>query len=197
MNEENKIELEELAKLMMHLFVIRNDSYAKQLEKGYLAVKEPITLELIKNHLLGTITIGAYQLDGEMVKWGCDDFDKNTIEDFENAKRLFKYLKELGYHPLMEMSGGGEFKCHIWIFADTAAELMEDFLEDACDKTQIFPHEVFPKQVKVTEGGFGNLVKLPLGIHKKTGKRSYFLDDDFNEIKSMEEVVKQLSQYLD
>ena len=56
---------------------------------------------------------------------------------------------------------------------------------------------MFPKQIKVVEGGFGNLVKLPLGVHRKTGQRSYFLDDNFNEIKSMEEVVKRLSQYLD
>jgi len=187
----------EIEEILMQLFCIRMDCYAVQQEKGYLAVKEPVTLELIKNHLLGTITIGFYQVLGEMVKWGCDDFDKNTLEDFENAKKLFNYLKELDYHPLMEMSGGGEFKCHIWIFGDAAAEDMEDFLEDACEKTQIFPHEIFPKQIKVVEGSFGNLVKLPLGIHKKTGKRSYFLDDNFNEIKSMEEVVKRLSQYLD
>ncbi len=187
----------EIEEILMQLFCIRTDCYAVQQEKGYLAVKEPVTMELIKKHLLGTITIGFYQVLGEMVKWGCDDFDKNTIEDFENAKKLYNYLKEAGYHPLMEMSGGGRYKCHIWIFADTAAEVMEDFLEDVCEKTQIFPHEVFPKQIKVVEGGFGNLIKLPLGIHQKTKQRSYFLDDDFNEIKSMEEVVKRLSQYLD
>ena len=194
MSEENKMEIEEI---LFKLFVNRKDCYAVQQEKGYLAVKEPVTLELIKNHLLGTITIGFYQVLGEMVKWGCDDFDKNTIEDFEHAKRLFNYLKELGYHPLMEMSGGGEYKCHIWIFADTAAELMEDFLEVTCEKTQVFPHEIFPKQIKVVEGSFGNLVKLPLGVHRKTGKRSYFLDDDFNEIKSTEAAAQRLQEYLD
>ncbi|MFH1358423.1 MAG: hypothetical protein ABIH37_00880 [archaeon] len=187
----------EIEEILMQLFCIRMDCYAVQQEKGYLAVKEPVTLELIKKHLLGLITIGLYQLLGEMIKWGCFDFDKNTIEDFEHAKRLFKYLKELGYHPLMEMSGGGEYKCHIWIFADTAAELMEEFLDDICAKTEIYPHEVFPKQIKVVEGGFGNLVKLPLGVHMKTKQRSYFLDDNFNEIKSMEAAAKRLQEYLD
>lgn len=188
---------DKLVELLMFLFVNRSDCYAVQREKGYAAVKEPVTLELIKNHLLGTITIGLYQLLEEMIKWGCLDFDLDTLEDFEHAKRLFNRIKELGYHPLMEMSGGGKYKCHIWIFADAAAEQMEDFLDNICNAAQIQPHEVFPKQVRVTEGGFGNLVKLPLGVHRKTGQRSYFLDDDFNEIKSMEEVVKRLSQYLD
>jgi len=187
----------EIEELLFKLFVNREDCYAVQQKEGYLAVKEQVTLQLVKKHLLGLITLGLYQLLGIMVKWGCLDFDKNTLEDFENAKKLFNHLKGLGYHPLMEMSGGGEYKCHIWIFSDAAAEDMEDFLEDACEKTQVHPHEIFPKQIKVVEGGFGNLVKLPLGIHQKTKQRSYFLDDDFNEIKSMEEVVKRLSQYLD
>lgn len=186
----------EIEEILFKLFVNREDCYAIQQKEGYLSIKEPLTLQLIKKHLLGLITIGVYQLLEIMIKWACLDFDKNTLEDFENAKRLFNYLKELGYHPLMEMSGGGEYKCHIWIFADTAAEVMEDFLGTICTKTQIFPNEIFPKQPQVKEGGFGNLVKLPLGIHQKTKQRSYFLDDNFNEIKLMEEVVKRLSQYL-
>lgn len=35
--------------------------------------------------------------------------------------------------------------------------------------------EVFPKQDALGEGGYGNLVKLPLGVHAKTGARSYFV----------------------
>ena len=194
--KEKSNKMMELAEMFFKLFVNRSDCYAVQQEKGYLSKKEPVTLELIQSHLLGTITIGVYQLLGEMIKWGCLDFDKNTLEDFENAKKLFNYFKELGYHPLMEMSGGGEYKCHIWIFADTAAETMEEFLDDVCSKAQIYPHEIFPKQVSITEGSFGNLVKLPLGVHMKTGKKSYFLNDDFKEFEYNEEIVKRLSQYL-
>ena len=39
-----------------------------------------------------------------------------------------------------------------------------------------FHLEVFPKQDKLTGKGLGNLVKLPLGIHRQTGKRSYFVE---------------------
>lgn len=36
--------------------------------------------------------------------------------------------------------------------------------------------EVFPKQEEVSEGGFGNLLLLPLGINKKTNKMKFFYD---------------------
>jgi len=35
--------------------------------------------------------------------------------------------------------------------------------------------EVFPKQNKIEEDGFGNLMRMPLGIHAKSGQRAYFL----------------------
>jgi len=36
--------------------------------------------------------------------------------------------------------------------------------------------EVFPKQDEVKADGFGNLVRLPLGINQKSGKPGFFLD---------------------
>jgi len=185
-----------IEEILYELFVNRTDAYAVQQEKGYLAKKEPVTPELIKNHLIGLITIGFYQLYKDIVKWGCCDFDLNTIEDFEEAKRLFNYLVEKGFNPLFEMSGGGEYKCHVWIFSDTTAAKMQAFLKNACDKTQVHPHEIFPKQVEVGDDGYGNLVKLPLGVHQKTKQRSYFLDSNFKKIESEAEIINKLGGYL-
>ena len=182
--------------LLFSLFVNRDDCYALQQHKGYIAKKESVTLELINQHLLGEITLGLYQLLKNMVKWGCLDFDKDTWEDFENAKLLFNYLVKQGLNPLFEMSGGGKYRCHIWVFSDTTASKMQEFLKNACNKTGIYPHEIFPKQNNLEEGKFGNLVKLPLGINRKTGKRSYFLDSNFNEIESEENIIKKLEEYL-
>jgi hypothetical protein len=37
--------------------------------------------------------------------------------------------------------------------------------------------EVFPKQDTISpDGGFGNLVRLPLGVNQKSGKRGFFID---------------------
>lgn len=185
-----------IEEILFLLFVNREDCYAEQQGKGYLAMKEPVTLELIRQHLAGSLTLGFYQLLKDKVKWGCYDFDKDTLEDFENAKLLFTYLLKLGHNPLFEMSGGGDYRCHIWLFSDTTAAKMQAYLKSICNKTKIYPHEIFPKQTIVGEEGYGNLVKLPLGINQKTGKKSYFLDSNFNEIKSEEEIIKKLMEYI-
>lgn len=36
--------------------------------------------------------------------------------------------------------------------------------------------EVFPKQEKIGQGGFGNLLRLPLGVHMKSRRRAFFYD---------------------
>jgi len=36
--------------------------------------------------------------------------------------------------------------------------------------------EVFPKQSKIGSDGFGNLLRLPLGVNQKTGRESFFYD---------------------
>jgi hypothetical protein len=48
--------------------------------------------------------------------------------------------------------------------------------------------EVFPKQDSVSEDGFGNLMRLPLGVNRKTGQRSFFLDcrTGYNQLKLMD-----------
>lgn len=48
--------------------------------------------------------------------------------------------------------------------------------------------EVFPKQETLEGKDYGNLMRLPLGVHKKTGQRSFFLDCrcPYNELKEMD-----------
>lgn len=47
--------------------------------------------------------------------------------------------------------------------------------------------ETFPKQATVSEDGLGNLMKLPLGVHRVTGRRSRFLT-----VKSPLEVFQEM-----
>lgn len=81
---------------------------------------------------------------------------------------------------LMENSGGKGF--HAWLFLSSPlparqvrAWVASSFLPLWEQQSSYFdgtPLEVFPKQDTVAEGGFGNLVKLPFGIHAKSGRRS-------------------------
>lgn len=48
--------------------------------------------------------------------------------------------------------------------------------------------EIFPKQDKVGADGFGNLMRLPLGVNKKSGQEGFFVDltTPINELKAAE-----------
>lgn len=64
--------------------------------------------------------------------------------------------------------------CHK--MASSAKEMLDSVRQSLQPDLSAFDMEVFPKQVQLTGKGLGNLVKLPLGIHRLTGKRSYFIE---------------------
>jgi len=54
-----------------------------------------------------------------------------------------------------------------------AADYAQRLVKARLNRVGLNRHEVFPKQTELNESRkFGNLVKLPLAIHKKTGLRS-------------------------
>jgi hypothetical protein len=95
--------------------------------------------------------------------------------------RLFRRLAALDMPPLMEDSG---YKGrHLWLFFDVPepARVVHQFgsllLRTFDIRTPDIQIEFFPKQASAG-GGLGNLIKLPLGIHRRTGRRSRFLQPD-------------------
>ncbi len=194
-----------ISELMFKLFVNRTDAYSEQYldketnKKGFKCIKKKLTLELIKKHINDQEHLGVYNVLPleNSVKWGCLDFDLNTEEDFDTSQKLFLKLKGEGLHPLMEKSGGGDYKIHIWVFTKgCSATDMQNYLKHISEKIKVKPNEIFPKQTEVKEGVFGNLVKLPLGEHLVTKRKSIFLDDDFN-LMTIEDIEKRLQYQLD
>lgn len=83
---------------------------------------------------------------------------------------------------MLEDSGGKGY--HVWLFLSEpvpAAKVRAwtetvrtQYVVLARTATPPWPAlEIFPKQDAVTPGGYGNLVKLPFGVHAKTKARSY------------------------
>lgn len=186
------------------LFSGREGVYARQWarrggEGGYSPIHEPLTPAIIRNHLLGTYTVGVYpvRLDGTVTFFALDlDINKHALQqaraDHEFAQslrqvlqqegpRLLNVLHELGFHPLFENSG---YKGrHLWVFLERpeSAATMHLFgrLFLNWQASMLPPHlhlEFFPKQARLKGKGLGNLIKLPLGIHRRTGRRSLLLD---------------------
>ncbi|MGQ9744298.1 MAG: TOTE conflict system archaeo-eukaryotic primase domain-containing protein [Candidatus Bathycorpusculaceae bacterium] len=201
---------EELLKMqaeLLRLFVARIDVYAIQLKQGsYVKVSEQLTLEFLQEHLEGKITLGIYQLDTHgMCKWLCFDFDPERFQDQEQVKRAitgllgicFEKAKEgdeverprIWHHAvLLEASRYPDPSFHVWVLfatpvlAKVARWLGLRLLELAnLNPNQI---ELFPKQTELLpERPYGNLVKLPLGLHQREGKWSRLLDfETFNPL---------------
>jgi hypothetical protein len=169
------------------IFINRDDSYAtmKDGENEYFVIKDYITPELLRNHLEGLKTVGVFQLSRfNKVKWICWDFDVDdkTLEIiFEDAKKLYKFLKEKGYNPILEFSGHKGY--HVWLFFNLIdAKSAKSFAEKMANESRSNPHEIFPKQTELAGKGYGSMVKLPLGLHRVSRKYSFLYDENFNEL---------------
>ena len=55
--------------------------------------------------------------------------------------------------------------------------------------------EVFPDSSRIRPGKFGQRVKLPLGIHIRTGSRSFFLDEQFHTVSDYREFFSGIARY--
>lgn len=187
-----------------HLFSGRENVYARQWwnesgEGGYTPVHQPLVFQVARNHLLGSLTVGVYpvRLDNTVTFCALDiDINKRALARARGsiqearrikeavsseARRLQSALAELGVCALLEDSG---YKGrHLWIFflepveAAVARQFGTLFLAAYPLQSVDLHCEFFPKQAS-TGSGIGNLIKLPLGIHRRTGRRSRLLLPD-------------------
>jgi len=183
---------EEFLTTFADLFINRWDSYAIQQKNGqYSRVQQSLSLEILRQHLKGEITVGSYQLDCDgMVKTLIFDFDPEKLENPKEAvmKVLATCFEEKKEEPriwkkaiLLEASRYPNPSYHIWLFfwlpvqAKVAQWLGYRILELAGLNPKLV--EVFPKQTALTaDRPYGNFVKLPLGKHQACGRWSRFLD---------------------
>ncbi|HND34081.1 MAG TPA: CRISPR-associated primase-polymerase type A1, partial [Myxococcota bacterium] len=187
---------------MLALFAGREDSHARMWKNGdqigYSPVPGPLTVELLRAHWRGSLTLGLYlpRLD-QTVSLFCVDLDASKAalsavagdraatlalqaEIAGEGVRLYRKLQDLGLQPLLEDSG---YKGrHLWVFLEEAvpAATVHLFGRQLCallrPASPRLHLEFFPKQGQVREGGKGNLVKLPLGMHLRSGRRARLLD---------------------
>jgi len=180
--------------LYLQLFKGREDYFAQQGEDWYSPVPKALDEVYLRRHFEGDATFGLYVLNRKSCcHLVCIDIDIPKSElgkvDFSNPGEKYGYLKhkldailealsgQLAVHPesiLLEETGGRGY--HIWVFfsgpvqgltAVTFGEVLKTHLE--------FEIEFFPKQSRLTPNRkYGNLIKLPLGVHQKYGAKSLF-----------------------
>jgi hypothetical protein len=189
----------------LHLFHGREDVHARQWLSadgriGYSPVQRPLTSEAFERHIGGVETLGVYPARADLTVcfFAIDiDITKTALEEArrspESARNLRRTVhseslrmaavaRSLGIELLLEDSG---YKGrHLWGFLSEPAPmgLIRNFVKMLANaiapETPELALELYPKQGRLESGQIGNLIKLPLGIHLRTGRRAWILDAD-------------------
>ena len=220
--EEIRLDSEEMNRYM-ELFVGREDLYAldeldKNQRRHSAEVLQPVTVDSLQKHFRGTETINTYiQRTNGTVKYLILDLDisKGILLQCKDEDQKIHYLKKcltiavgilkelshLGVNGYLEQSGCRGY--HIWIFFTEwlpvrYANLLADIIEQktgALWKESEIQVEYLPNKTRLKKGKRGQTLKLPWGIHPKSGNRSCFLDTALRPYVPQTTVLKEIVQY--
>jgi len=211
---------EENITLFMQLFRGRDDAFARQWsdrdreKQGYVPVRHPMMPTDIRDHLAGNKTYGIYLLNGDsQVYTGVIDVDlKKSLRDqtlYKKHKssvrreslylhqRIDELAKKNDLTCIAEVSGGKGY--HFWfplkepVDAGIMRRALLQLIAGLNEDISCFHLEIFPKQDRISGKGFGNLVKLPMGIHRGSGKPSWLVRAKDREQSSQFEYLRALT----
>ena len=180
---------------------------------------EPVTEQLMYDHLTGENQIGIYpmvydpylttcgpdgylhnelkeypnmQEDLWMCKWGAMDIDEgvDSLIIARNAQTILKALDIESYVELSKSKG-----CHVWVFADewTPAFTMRRAMMAALQLADATYDAVFPKQDSLPRPP-GNYVRLPYGAARPKGRQEILDERSFwDKTTFVNRVVKNLT----
>ena len=148
----------------------------------------PISDDVVRKHLEGAITIGAYPMRADETCWFLAiDFDKESWQD--DARAFMETSANFKIPGSLERSRSGNGG-HVWIFFSEPipayiARQLGSFL---ITETMANRHELdmksydrlFPNQDTMPKGGFGNLIALPLQKDPRGKGNTVFLDKNLN-----------------
>ena len=156
----------------------------------------PLTYQDLYRHLEGKDenccdVVGLYAImPDNNCAFLCTDFDDKSCKHGykDDVLAFVEVCKEWNIPYAIERSRSGN-GAHVWIFfeepipAFNARRLGNDILTEAMNRDGRMSFNsydrFFPNQDRMPEGGFGNLVALPLQGQARKRQNSVFVDDDF------------------
>ena len=223
-NVERFIVTETLLENYMELFVAREDMYAEEEIQGvgkrrFVQKNEPLTDVLLRRHLHAETTIGTYiQRNNSTVKYLVIDIDvsKNILLQVSYQSELFssymqkaantaqlylRELKKMGMNGYIEESGYRGY--HIWVFFSEwfpvrYVQMFTEILHGQVrtqEEENVISVEFFPNHTRIRAGKPGQVIKLPFGVHAKSGKRTRFLYEDFSPVENVPEFLKDIGKH--
>jgi hypothetical protein len=148
-------------------FIPRTDQYPMQQVDGtYLTIHRPLQTHHLQDHLAGKLTLGAYALNAaSLANWIV--FDADDDEKWNGLLRLAETLQLQLLSVYLELSRRGG---HLWLFtAALPGMFARRFAKQLLTEHNLEEIEIYPKQDQLI-GGSGSLVRLPFGVHRKSGK---------------------------
>ena len=147
----------------------------------------PVSDETVDGHLRGRHTIGVYpMLADDTCRFLAADFDKAMWQ--HDAGAYLAVCRARGVPAALERSRSGT-GAHVWIFfeapvsASLARRLGAHLLTEAMERNPDIGFgsydRFFPSQDTLPQGGFGNLIALPLQGGPRERGNSVFVDEDF------------------
>lgn len=156
--------------------------------------------QIIYRHLAGQQVVGLYPLlHDNTCYFLAADFDKGTWQ--EEVKAMSQACKQYSIPHTIEISRSGN-GAHLWIFfkdrvpakearllgfglLDKAMEIYPNLSFDSYDR-------LFPNQDILPEGGFGNLIALPLQRAARMSGNSSFVDSKLQVIQDQWQHLAQI-----
>jgi len=156
--------------------------------------------QIIYRHLAGQQVVGVYPLMHDNTCYFlAADFDKGQWQ--EEVKAMSKACQSLEIPHAIEISRSGN-GAHLWVFFNEKVPAKEARLLGfgLLDKAmEIYPNlsfdsydRLFPNQDILPEGGFGNLIALPLQKEPRLSGNSSFVDKEFNVIQDQWQHLAQM-----
>jgi hypothetical protein len=138
----------------------------------------PLTDLAVRNHLSGKLTVGVYPLLKDETCWFlAADFDKTTWQN--DALAFLEACSQREIPAYLERSRYG-LGAHVWIFFEraTSASLARKLGVALLTRAMERRHQIgldsydrlFPNQDTMPQGGFGNLIALPLQRGPRKGR---------------------------
>ncbi len=165
----------------------RQDDYAIQRQdRHYTRAFRPLSPGVLSAHLAGHITIGTYVRDAQgYCRFAVFDADQ------ENGLGLLVDLQaELARENVPSFLECSRRGGHLWIFFREL--VLADYLRGRLGPmARTRELELYPKQGQ--SRGIGSLIRVPLGIHRKSGRRYPFVDAQLKPVAStLQEMVAWL-----
>ncbi|HEY0308146.1 MAG TPA: hypothetical protein VGB94_08295 [Acidobacteriaceae bacterium] len=179
------------AEEFMKLFVNRL-AYGIQRQKPlpdgtvpYIRQTRPLDASVVRMHLNGDLTINLYAINPQTQssKWVAIDADFDG--SLEALFQLQWELKQDGVEAALEQSRRGG---HLWIFGEKPllASQCRIYIYNLALRLGVPVKggglkegiEVFPRQDEIKDGAYGNAIRAPLGVHRKSNRRYWFYEAD-------------------